>query len=384
MPPRHVPFESWARLNFARLLFRDRFRFLGKTFCFPDGSRYSILLSAAGKSHLFDGKLEVPIQPFTSSETVMTARTKRRISAIFLCLFFAVSLNAGEKRAKAPTFSGAETKGIFFESVEKAIRGNRPSLAELQSKRPGVGAVAAKPKSETDTSTEGGVWDSLISSTSIEDEIKRVKLHYDSVVTQPGPFKSGGYQEARLDLMVLSSLFAIITEYSGDVRWKKDAAIARDLLGRTAYNCNEGTTQVFNEARARKDDLQDLMSGSGLRSGKAEESNDWASIADRGPMMEYLEGLKESLRESTSAEADVKSDPDSVRRSAELIAVLGKVLTSEGMDDWDDEDYAAYSDQMTEAARGVTRGLELGDYDAIRKAVGAVTQSCDACHGDYR
>ncbi|MEO1526419.1 MAG: cytochrome c [Planctomycetota bacterium] len=313
----------------------------------------------------------------------MTARTKRRISVIFLCLFFAISLQAEEKRAKPPKFSGTETKGIFFDSVGQAIRGTRPTLAELQSKRPGGASTVAQSKPEAGDDA-GGVWDKLISATSIEDEIKRVKLHYDSVVTQPGPFKSGGYQDARLDLMVLSSLFAIITEYGGDVRWKKDAAIARDLLGRTAFNCNEGTTQVFNEARARKDDLQDLMSGSGLRSGKAAETNDWASIADRSPMMEYLENLRESLREATNDEADVKADPDAVRRSAELIAVLGKVLTSEGMDDWDDEDYTAYSKQMTEAARDVTRGLELNDYDAIRKAVGAVSQSCDACHGDYR
>ena len=314
----------------------------------------------------------------------MTARTKRRFSAIFLCLFFAISLQAGEKRAKAPKFSETDTKGIFFESVQQAIRGTRPSLAELQSKRPGSVAVADNVKPVAGKPEGGGVWDNLITSTSLEDEIKRVKLHYDSVVTQPGPFKSGGYQEARLDLMVLSSLFAVITEYSGDVRWKKDAAAARDLLGRTAFNCNEGTTQVFNEARARKDDLQDLMSGSGIRTGKAKETNDWAAIADRSPMMEYLESLKESLRQASANEADAKADPDAVRRPAELIAVLGKILTHEGMDDWDDEDYTAYSDQMTEAARGVTRGLEISDYEAVRKAVGAVTQSCDACHEDYR
>lgn len=314
----------------------------------------------------------------------MTARTKRRSSAIFLCLFFAISVQAQDKRAKPPKFSEADTEGVFFESVEKAIRGTRPSLAELQSKRPGGQSTVAKATTKSDDAAGVGVWDKLISATSIEDEIKRVKLHYDSAVTQPGPFKSGGYQDARLDLMVLSSLFAVITEYGGEVRWKKDAAAARDLLGRTAFNCNEGTTQVFNEARARKDDLQDLMSGSGLRGRKAEDSNDWTAIADRSPMMEYLEELRESLREATAAEASVKSDPDSVRRSAELIAVLGKVLTQEGMDDWDDEDYAGYSDQMTKAAVAVTRGLEVNDYEAIRKAVGAVTQSCDACHGDYR
>ena len=315
----------------------------------------------------------------------MPARTLRRTTGVFLCLFLTFSAFGDEKRAKAPTFQSAETQGIFFSSVADAIRGERPSLSQLQATgaENQVAAVASTGRSDS-ASSGGGVWDKLISSSSLEDEIKRVKLHYDSVVTQPGPFKSGGYEEARLDLMVLSSLFAIITEYGGDVRWKKDAAAARDLLGRTAFNCNAGTTQVFNEARARKDDLQNLMSGSGLRTGKAAESNDWTSIADRSPMMEYLDTLSEVLRESTAKEESVKSEPESVRRPAELIAVLGKILTQEGMDESDDEDYVAFSEKMTEAARSITLGLERNDYDAVRKSVGAVNQSCDACHADYR
>lgn len=300
-------------------------------------------------------------------------------------VFFLSFLSAfGEdKRAPAPKFSADSTKGIFFDSVGEAIRGERPSLQSLRQKQ-AVQVVEAAPEPSGGAGGSTGPWDKLISPTSIEDEIKRLKLHYDSVVTQPGPFKSGGYEQARLDLMTMSSLFAIISEHGGDVRWKEDAAAARDLLGRTAFNCNEGTNQVFNEARARKDDLQDLMSGTGLRGRKVEEATDWAAIADRSPLMEYAEILKDQLRDATSSDDNVKSDPNAVRRPAELLAVLGRILVQEGLDDADDADYAAFSAAMTQAAKEVTRGLELDDYDAIGKAVGAVTQSCDACHADYR
>ncbi|QDV86641.1 cytochrome c [Planctomycetes bacterium TBK1r] len=288
-----------------------------------------------------------------------------------------------EKRAPAPKFSADATKGVFFDSVGDAIRGQRPTLQALRKKNAQASSVVVDAP-EGGGGATAGPWDKLISPTSIEDEIKRMKLHYDSVVTQPGPFKSGGYEEARLDLMVMSSLFAIISEYDGDVRWKEDAAVARDLLGRTAFNCNAGTNQVFNEARARKDDLQDLLSGTGLRGGKAAETNDWASIADRAPLMEYAELLKEQLRNATSNADDVKAEPNDVRRPAELLAILGRILVKEGMDDSDDADYVAFSEAMTKAAQGVTRGLELDDYDAIGRAVGAITQSCDDCHGQYR
>lgn len=306
------------------------------------------------------------------------------LTILLAFLGFSIISRADEKRAAAPEFSAADTEGVFFDSASDAIRGERPALSQLraQEKRRQGGST---PKIEGSGSGDsGGEWDAIVTATSIEDEIKRLKLHYDSAVTQPGPFKSGGYQNARLDLMVMSSLFAVITEYNGDVRWKKDAAAARDLMGRTAFNCNAGTTQVFNEARARKEDLLDLMSGSGLRGRKAAEENDWASIADRSPMMEYAEQLREQLREATNDSAALKAEPGEARRPAELLAVLGKILTKEGMDESDDEDYVGFSNQMTEAANAVIRGLESEDYDAVGAAVGAVTQSCDACHEAYR
>lgn len=317
----------------------------------------------------------------------MHARKPILLTSLYLGLVFffllPFSVQGDDRRAPKPKFTPDATKGIFFDSLGKAIPNGRPKLTDLRKTKSII--IAAGPTgAEQPDGQASGPWDGLITAASIEDEIKRVKLRYDSVVTQPGPFKSGGYQDARLNLMVMSSLFAVITEYNGDVRWKKDAAVARDRLGRTAFNCNAGSTQVFNEAKTRKEDLQDLMSGTGLRTGKSEGSNDWASIADRSPMMEYAEELRESLRTATSNADAIKSDPNDVRRPAELLAVLGKILTKEGMDEYDDPDYVALSEAMTKAAQDVTRGLELKDYDAVRKAVGAVTQSCDACHEQYR
>ena len=122
--------------------------------------------------------------------------------------------------------------------------------------------VAAKSNGSAATGGDSGSgeskWSALISPTSLEDEIKRMRLHYDEVVTTPSAFNGGGYQDARRDLSALATLFAIISEHGGEVRWKDQAAAARDLLARTAFNCKAGSTQVYNEARLRKADLQDL------------------------------------------------------------------------------------------------------------------------------
>ena len=101
-------------------------------------------------------------------------------------------------------------------------------------------------------------------------------------------------------------------------------------------------------------------------------------------MMEYAEQLTESLKGVTNNEGAIKGNSEQVKREAELLAALGLVFVQEGMDDWDDEDYAGLSKTLMTTSSDVVAALERGDYDAVRKGVGAINQSCDACHEQYR
>ncbi|MCG8648563.1 MAG: cytochrome c [Pirellulales bacterium] len=293
---------------------------------------------------------------------------------------------ADERRAPAPKFSEKELDGVFFEDLSRAFRGDRPTLSAIRKSSQSVVASAnVNVGGGPDNANAGSdVWSGLISPASLEDEIKRVKLHYDSVVTTPAAFNGGGYLEARLDLTVLATMFAVITEHSGDVRWKDQAAAARDLLARTAFNCKAGSTQVYNEAKLRKADLQDLISGSGLSGREAEPENDWSMIADRSPLMRYSEAVFDSLKDASRNANSVKANGDQIRREAELISVFGEVLTKEGMDEADDDDYSKLSRDMVEASKAAVAALERGDTDAVRKSVAAIRQRCDACHNEYR
>ncbi len=298
-----------------------------------------------------------------------------------------IHVSADERRARPPKFNPDQLRGIFFEDLEQAFAGERPTIAKIRATSKTTTVMASRGSSGDSSDAKPAVdepWSDLISPVSIEDEVKRVRLHFDSVITVPAAFNSGGYQEARLDLTILAALFAVISEHGGDVRWKDQAAAARDLVARTAFNCKAGSTQVFNEAKLRKADLQDLVSGSGITARETPEANDWTAIADRSPLMEYLEQLIDSLEDATRNEASVREQPDLIKRNAELIAMLGEVLVQEGMDEADDEDYATLSRSMTEAAKGVTIGLERMDVDAIRQGASAIRQRCDACHEQYR
>ncbi len=275
-------------------------------------------------------------------------------------------------------------RGIFFDDLSEAIRGQRPSLLSLREAGQAVIQVAASAKSGGVRPVAADAWSGLISPVSLEDEVKRVRLHFDSIITTPGAFNSGGYQDARLDLTVLATLFAVIQDHSGDVRWKDEAAAARDLLARTAFNCKAGSTQVYNEAKLRKADLQDLVSGTGLTSRGAEPENVWDEIADRSPLMEYAERLVGSLEGNSRDAASVESKSDAIKRDAELLAMLGEVLTKEGMDEADDADYVKLSHGMTAESNQVVAALGRADYEAARSGISLIRGRCDACHEQYR
>jgi cytochrome c556 len=293
---------------------------------------------------------------------------------------------ADERRAPRPQFSEDQLRGVFFEKLDDAFRGQRPSLSSIR-KSAQVAPVAAAGQSTGGASSDADgkdVWSPLIGPASLEDEVKRLRLHYDSVVTTPGAFNSGGYQDARLDLTALASLFAVINEYGGEVRWKDQAAVARDLIARTAFNCKAGSTQVYNEAKLRKADLQDLVSGTGITGRESDPDTDWTMIADRSPMMEYAELLVESLDEATRNEGTAKTEVDSVRRNAELLAMVAEIFTREGMDEADDEDYVKLSHAMRDVAKTVVAAIDRSDWESVTAGASLIRQRCDACHEEYR
>ena len=315
---------------------------------------------------------------------------RTRVGSIVFALIVAAGLGvsvAAEKRAPAPSFQSDQLRGVFFDKLSDALRGDLPSLSSL---RGSATASTTNSKGAAQNGSagpaEGGVngWSKLVSPASLEDEVKRVRLRYDNGITTPGAFNGGGFQDARRDLSILATLFAVISEYNGDVRWKDQAGAARDLIARSAFNCKAGSTQVYNEAKLRKNDLEDLVSGSGLSNRESEPQADWSMIVDRSPMMEYLEGLSEALQGVSNSESAIQANTETIQRQSELIAMVGQVLVKEGMDEADDKEYQKLSNSMTTAASNVASAIERGDLGSIREAVGGITQSCDACHEQFR
>lgn len=318
----------------------------------------------------------------------------RLILAAFLVLclpgVLLIAQKRGKKpvrRAQTPEFNQA-ANNVFYADLfgdGSPLSGERPAntgAAPAPMATNNGGGTTPAP-----SASGGGVfaWGKIISPTTIEDEIKALKLELDKDVTRPSSFTGGGNRKCRTHFSILAMLFAIVGEYDGDVRWKEYGPAARDIFARVAGNCKTNTRTVFDESKKRKDELQDLIGGGGLSTKNGEAAADWSKVADRAPLMKKIDQImKEKLQPWTANAADFKANSGEILHQAELVAAVGEVLTREGMEDAGDEDYDGFSIRMRDASRQIVDAVKLKNDENARKAVGEIMKSCSECHESYR
>lgn len=289
------------------------------------------------------------------------------------------------ERVEAPKFTSGELNSVFFPDAASQLKGQRPT-SQVATK-----PAAVKPTTNPgEASTEGSgdedamAWHNLISPTALEDLIKGSKLRLDKTITTPAAFAGGGFAVARKEFSMQALLFAVIETYPGNVRWKSSAPVARELLSRVAANTKVGSAQVHEEAKKRLQDLGDLTNGTQL-SGKASSEVDWSQLIDHAPAMQLLEwAQKENISPNSASPELFAKNKEAVQHYAELVAVLGKVLTVEEMPYADDKEYVNLCKAMMEQAQQVVLAVKTDNADMARQSASKLLQSCNTCHEVYR
>jgi cytochrome c556 len=92
----------------------------------------------------------------------------------------------------------------------------------------------------------------------------------------------------------------------------------------------------------------------------------------------------EQMRPLVSDVNGTKANQAEVLQQAEQIAVIAQLLLMPNMDGHDDENYAKHAREMKAAALEVKAAYTRQDYAEVGTAVNRITQSCDACHEDFR
>lgn len=321
-----------------------------------------------------------------------------RLASVFLsrrfqivtctCVFLLVGMAAlvaqekKAKRAKQKYFKKNESK-VFFTDVFDNLVGARPDFSDesLVATKGNNGGTAG----EATSKAAGFAWSNLISTGTIENEIKALKLSIDGDVTTPSEFKGRGYLECRRHFSIVATLMAVINDYDTEVRWKEHSGAIRDVFSRSAGNAKVGTQQTYNESKIRKQDMQDIIGGANFVGEPKTPENNWETVVDRPPLMERLAiAFEEKLQPSIANEDEFKKSMEEMKHEAEILAMIAEVLTRDGMSDAGDETYDGYAKSMQTGALDYLQALKDGDYAQARTAAGVMAQSCGNCHNTYQ
>ena len=287
------------------------------------------------------------------------------------------------KRAAPPARFDKATTSTFFDDAFTTLQGTRPRF-EAGGRGPVASGAVAQPT--TGDPTAGGfLWSKIVSEETLTDEVKDRKADVATAVANPSDFKGGGYDQAREAFSSIALAFGVIAAYDEDIRWKKDAATARDLFARVGINCKVGTDQSHAESKARLEDLETMLEG-GRPEGKADRDEDfrWSQVAARPALMNRLETAEQVIGAAMASRGDFDRAIDRIRHDAEIVAMIGEAIQQPDFEYHDDDSYRGYAGAMRDAAVRIREACGKKDYEAARAAASELKKSCDACHGDYR
>ena len=289
------------------------------------------------------------------------------------------------KRVKRPAFDKSDS--VYFKNLfSEGLIGDRPAR--------GTGRKIAKSTNVQNPNTENAStgnsavasgWEKLVSAEDLQSELKNLSISLSQVVSSPGKFKSGGNREVRQIASMIAVMFGVIAEYKGEVKWKGFAKEARDAFAQCAQSSSTTSTQAFQQAKNRKEDLQQILGGGPFEAPiKANPDFEWSSVADVSELMKRLKtSYREKIKPWVSSEADYRKNNRDLMREAAIVAVIAEVLKKESMENADNDDYVEFSNSLRDGALMILNSKTTMDQSMATKGAGMMDQSCQACHGEY-
>jgi hypothetical protein len=250
---------------------------------------------------------------------------------------------------------------------------------------PSDAAGAAENSRVSDTGEGQFRWSQYIAAEVLENEIKALHQQLQQGITTPGRY-STEYAESRQRFAMLSLLFAIVSQYDGQVRWQKYGALAQATFAHAAATARVGTLQSYQTAKSRRDELGELIRG-GTLEGKESDIGDlsWPEVVDRVPIMIRLDSaVDETLKTGGASETVFSENLDRLSHEANLVSALSQVLIRHDMPDADEQDYSKHALVMNQAARELIEACKSKQFDPASTAINRIQQSCNNCHEAWR
>jgi cytochrome c556 len=207
----------------------------------------------------------------------------------------------------------------------------------------------------------------------------------DAVKT-PNNFKSKGREIAQGAFTELAMLFGVISQFDGDVKWKKDALGLESAYSRAANNCKTSSDSAYKEAKMRSEGLTELLKGGSVELPKVDGPGTWHELLIRPVLMKRLEEAREGGRiaKYTANKGDFKKGKDALLREAQVLLTISEVIKDPGFESANDEAYQKFAQAFQTHCLALIEAVKSDDPDKAQGAFAQVSKACDSCHGDFR
>jgi hypothetical protein len=295
-----------------------------------------------------------------------------------LCAFTVLAADSS-KKAPPPKFDAAVVGDTFFKDARLELKGSPPIPGEKQIQGPDG---KTPPGDAPPSGGDGNEWSHLISSESLEAEVKAQPAEIDKAMKAPNPHKS-----ARMVVTYLAAVYNVIFKYDKpDVRWKADSQALRDSFAKGGNNLKAWTDSQKKQVVKLNEDLKALIQGNPPALSTAFDAEAaWSEMVDRTPLMHRLEmGQDERLKVWTKDADAVKKNKDAIIREAEVIAMLARVIQDKTYDSSDDAEYVKFAKALEANALDAVAAAKADKGAECGSAVSKMQKACDECHGSFR
>ena len=241
------------------------------------------------------------------------------------------------------------------------------------------------PKIRSSESMPNPGWSKVVSATTIEDEIKAVRLELQQQLQGQRDLQGDRLRRAHNDLAKLAVLFGIVSEYDEAIRWKPQAGFMRDHFARGAIASKRGGKEVFPTVRWMLQELDLLLAGEHVEMPGQPAELAWDDICERSLLMQWMMQIwKNDFEAQVGKQADFQDHRERIQHHADLVAGIATVLLQDGMEDADDDDYRDFAKLLMQHSRILRQAAEQNDYQAAKQQVALISYTCSSCHDSYR
>lgn len=228
-------------------------------------------------------------------------------------------------------------------------------------------------------------WGRIIPADVVAAEVKDVQNRLNKAMTSVAQ-----YNQEHLALPPylhsMAAMAAIGAEHPGDIRWKENAPLIRDLVGRITA---QGTPMTGARGKKAMEEhylpLVDVFAGSPPAGLEPASDVLYSDVAEMGELMKRLDiAFLKRLAVEVGGEEALAEKKDLVRHEASVIAALGKVITLEGYGYLDDNDFKTHARGIIDGGIQMVEAAEEGDFAKFDAAKTLIDKSCNDCHRTYK